>query len=176
MNLDYTMGIVIGAACGAVLVVLFFRRQMLRMREAQRLSLDVELREAKLKLREERSEMELSLKMQQAESERLLASRENTLADRTREIERQAERLRDTEQPSPGEARKLEIAFGLAGRAWLLVLDEPTNHLDLPAIQSLEAALAQWPGTLLLVSHDEAFAARCTSIEWAVEHGKVIAR
>jgi len=86
------------------------------------------------------------------------------------------ERLRDTEQPSPGEARKLEIAFGLAGRAWLLVLDEPTNHLDLPAIQSLEAALAQWPGTLLLVSHDEAFAARCTSIEWAVEHGKVIAR
>ncbi len=97
MNLDYTMGIVIGAACGAVLVVLFFRRQMLRMREAQRLSLDVELREAKLKLREERSEMELSLKMQQAESERLLASRENTLADRTREIERQAERLRDTE-------------------------------------------------------------------------------
>lgn len=97
MDLDYSMGIVIGAISGALLVMLFFRRQMLRMREAQRLSLDVELREAKLKLREERSEMELSLKMQQAESERLLASRENTLADRTREIERQAERLRDTE-------------------------------------------------------------------------------
>jgi ATPase subunit of ABC transporter with duplicated ATPase domains len=34
------------------------------------------------------------------------------------------------------------------------VLDEPTNHLDLPAIEQLEAALAAYPGTLLLVTHD----------------------
>ena len=35
-----------------------------------------------------------------------------------------------------------------------LVLDEPTNHLDLPAIEQLEAALDEWDGTLLLVTHD----------------------
>ncbi len=36
----------------------------------------------------------------------------------------------------------------------MLVLDEPTNHLDLPAIEQLEQALADYPGTLLLVTHD----------------------
>jgi ATPase subunit of ABC transporter with duplicated ATPase domains len=35
-----------------------------------------------------------------------------------------------------------------------LVLDEPSNHLDLPAIEQLEAALAGFTGSLLLVSHD----------------------
>ena len=35
-----------------------------------------------------------------------------------------------------------------------LVLDEPTNHLDLAAIEQLEQAVAGFPGTLLLVTHD----------------------
>jgi ATPase subunit of ABC transporter with duplicated ATPase domains len=55
---------------------------------------------------------------------------------------------------SPGERTRAALAL-LQGRGVnLLVLDEPTNHLDLPAIEQLEQALATYPGTLLLVSHD----------------------
>ncbi|QSQ25818.1 ABC-F family ATP-binding cassette domain-containing protein [Pyxidicoccus parkwayensis] len=83
------------------------------------------------------------------------------------------ERLLASEQPSPGEVRKLLIARGLGQHAWALVLDEPTNHLDLPSIERLEAALREYPGALLLVTHDAAFARACTSESWRVEHGRV---
>ncbi|WP_426731431.1 ATP-binding cassette domain-containing protein [Myxococcus faecalis] len=83
------------------------------------------------------------------------------------------ERLLGSEQPSPGEVRKLLIARGLGQHAWALVLDEPTNHLDLPSIERLEAALREYPGALLLVSHDSTFARACTSECWRVEHGQV---
>ena len=45
-------------------------------------------------------------------------------------------------------------------------MDEPTNHLDLPAIECLEAALAQTPCALLLVSHDRRFLGQLCTIEW----------
>ncbi len=70
--------------------------------------------------------------------------------------------------PSPGEARKLLLAQGLARGAWGLILDEPGNHLDLPSIERLEAALADYPGALLLVSHDPALAARLTTSRWEI--------
>jgi ATPase subunit of ABC transporter with duplicated ATPase domains len=77
-------------------------------------------------------------------------------------------RLLESRRPSPGEARKLALALGLAGRAWLLVLDEPTNHLDLPSIERLEEALTSYPGALLLATHDARLAQRCTTRQWRI--------
>lgn len=62
--------------------------------------------------------------------------------------------LRPARTLSPGERTRAALAL-LQGRGVnLLVLDEPTNHLDLPTIEQLESALASYPGTLLLVTHD----------------------
>jgi ATPase subunit of ABC transporter with duplicated ATPase domains len=62
--------------------------------------------------------------------------------------------LRPAAGLSPGERTRAALALLQARGVNLLVLDEPTNHLDLPAIEQLEQALATFPGTLLLVSHD----------------------
>ena len=78
-----------------------------------------------------------------------------------------------SELPSPGEARKLALANGLAQRVWVLILDEPTNHLDLPSIERLEEALTSYPGALVLVSHDERFASRLTNARWELGDGSL---
>lgn len=60
---------------------------------------------------------------------------------------------------SGGELLRAALACVLGGtlKPELLILDEPTNHLDLPSIEALEAALNDYQGGLLLVSHDQAF-------------------
>jgi ATPase subunit of ABC transporter with duplicated ATPase domains len=62
--------------------------------------------------------------------------------------------LRPAATLSPGERTRAALALLQARGVNVLVLDEPTNHLDLPAIEQLESALAGYPGTLLLVTHD----------------------
>jgi ATPase subunit of ABC transporter with duplicated ATPase domains len=62
--------------------------------------------------------------------------------------------LRPAATLSPGERTRAALALLQASGVNLLVLDEPTNHLDLAAIEQLESALATYPGTLLLVTHD----------------------
>jgi ATPase subunit of ABC transporter with duplicated ATPase domains len=76
------------------------------------------------------------------------------------------DQLLATPDPSPGEARKLALALGLARRAWLLLLDEPSNHLDLPSREALERMLASYPGALVLTSHDPRFAEALTTRVW----------
>jgi ATP-binding cassette subfamily F protein uup len=63
---------------------------------------------------------------------------------------------------SGGERRRLQLLLALAARPNVLFLDEPTNDLDLETIRLLEEFLSQWPGTLVVVSHDRTFLSRTT--------------
>jgi ATP-binding cassette subfamily F protein 3 len=65
--------------------------------------------------------------------------------------------LRPVGTMSAGERGKVALARLLLSGANVLVLDEPTNHLDLDAREALEGTLAQFPGAIVFVSHDEAF-------------------
>ena len=58
---------------------------------------------------------------------------------------------------SGGEKTKLALAQLVAGRHNLLLLDEPTNNLDPPSRVGVAQALAAWPGTMIIVSHDTEF-------------------
>ena len=64
---------------------------------------------------------------------------------------------------SGGERGRLALAAALARPSNLLVLDEPTNDLDLETLDLLEELLADYQGTLLLVSHDRSFLDRCVT-------------
>ncbi|HVX73363.1 MAG TPA: ATP-binding cassette domain-containing protein, partial [Devosia sp.] len=68
--------------------------------------------------------------------------------------------LRGDEDPrrlSGGEARRAALARVLAPEPDIVLLDEPTNHLDLPAIEWLEAELANLRSALVIISHDRRF-------------------
>jgi ATP-binding cassette subfamily F protein 3 len=72
---------------------------------------------------------------------------------------------------SGGERRRLSLAALVASGANVLVLDEPTNHLDLESREALEAALQDFPGSVLLVSHDRALLDAVGTRTVAVEDG-----
>ncbi|MGB5867708.1 MAG: ATP-binding cassette domain-containing protein, partial [Arcobacteraceae bacterium] len=66
-------------------------------------------------------------------------------------------KLQDSFIPSPGEIRKMMIAKGLLESPSLIILDEPTNHMDLDSVLSLESALKEYNGTMIVISHDKVF-------------------
>ncbi|HEX9183790.1 MAG TPA: ATP-binding cassette domain-containing protein [Burkholderiales bacterium] len=72
---------------------------------------------------------------------------------------------------SGGERNRLLLARLFARPANVLVLDEPTNDLDIESLELLEAALQDYEGTLLLVSHDRAFLDNVVTQTLAAEGG-----
>ena len=73
------------------------------------------------------------------------------------------DKLLTGENPSPGELRKLLLCLGLLDRPELIVMDEPTNHLDLGSKEALARVLADYPGALIVVSHERWFIERFIS-------------
>ena len=59
------------------------------------------------------------------------------------------------EQLSDGNKRRVQLALALAQQPEFLIIDEPTNYLDIDTIESLEAAIMSWHGTLIIATHDQ---------------------
>jgi ATP-binding cassette subfamily F protein uup len=69
---------------------------------------------------------------------------------------------------SGGERRRLQLLRLLMKEPNVLLLDEPTNDLDIETLTVLEDFLDDWPGTLVVVSHDRWFLERVTDAIWAL--------
>jgi ATP-binding cassette ChvD family protein len=68
---------------------------------------------------------------------------------------------------SGGERRRVALAMALLEKPDLLLLDEPTNHLDAETVQWLEQTLREYPGTVIIVTHDRYFLDNVT--KWILE-------
>src|SRR3954452_12230731 len=74
---------------------------------------------------------------------------------------------------SGGERTRLRCCLVMLSAANCLILDEPTNHLDIPAVETLEAALESYDGTVIAVSHDRYFLERIADRVLEVGGGRV---
>ncbi|PKW14212.1 ABC-F family ATP-binding cassette domain-containing protein [Saccharopolyspora spinosa] len=78
------------------------------------------------------------------------------------------------EDLSGGERRRLQLARLLMAEPNVLILDEPTNDLDIDTLQQLEDLLDNWPGTLVVVSHDRYLVERvCDSVHALFGDGRL---
>ena len=73
---------------------------------------------------------------------------------------------------SGGERRRLQLLLVLAERPNVLLLDEPTNDLDLDTLRVLEDFAEDWPGALVVVSHDRTFLDRVVEDVLMLESGR----
>lgn len=74
---------------------------------------------------------------------------------------------------SGGERVRAELARLMLSGVHALLLDEVTNYLDMPSRQAVEDVLAEWEGSLLLVTHDRALLARVAQEVWLLEAGRL---
>ncbi len=74
---------------------------------------------------------------------------------------------------SGGERTRLKLAKLLLLQPELIVLDEPTNHLDLKSISWLEQYLAEYKGSVLIVTHDRYFLDNVANEIWEIEFGSL---
>jgi len=74
---------------------------------------------------------------------------------------------------SGGELSRLRLCMLMDEEINLLILDEPTNHLDISSREWIENAVAEFPGTLLFVSHDRYFIDQFATRIWELEDGKI---
>ena len=74
---------------------------------------------------------------------------------------------------SGGERARLALAILTLEGANFLLLDEPTNHLDIPAREALQEVLQDFPGAILLVSHDRYLVSQLASQIWELKDGKL---
>ncbi|MBE9507479.1 MAG: ABC-F family ATP-binding cassette domain-containing protein, partial [Chloroflexi bacterium] len=82
------------------------------------------------------------------------------------------EQARDTVGSlSGGERSRLQMALLMLSDANLLLLDEPTNNLDIPSAEVLEEALADFEGTVVIISHDRYFLDRVVDRVVELDHG-----
>lgn len=81
--------------------------------------------------------------------------------------------IRPLQEFSSGWQMRVELAKILLKKPDLLLLDEPTNHLDIESIQWLEEFLKEYPGALIMVSHDRAFLDAVTNRTVEISLGKI---
>ena len=74
---------------------------------------------------------------------------------------------------SGGERNRLQLAKNLLSSADIWIFDEPTNDLDLETIQVLEKELINYPGAVIIVSHDRAFLSTITNKIWIIDKGEI---
>ncbi|MFQ6041537.1 MAG: ribosomal protection-like ABC-F family protein [Candidatus Poribacteria bacterium] len=74
---------------------------------------------------------------------------------------------------SGGERNRVILSKIVYARANFLVLDEPTNHLDIASVEALEQALAEFPGTILLASHDRYLLTRVANRIIELDSGEI---
>ncbi|MBS1813117.1 MAG: ABC-F family ATP-binding cassette domain-containing protein, partial [Acidobacteria bacterium] len=74
---------------------------------------------------------------------------------------------------SGGQRKRVALAHALVVKSDLLILDEPTNHLDAETVEWLEEYLSEYPGALLVVTHDRYFLDRVTNRIIEIDRGRV---